>query len=104
MEKTIYAEDYRSLLVWLRKLRRERGLTMRRLAGRLGVHHSWIGRIESGERRLDVAEFVRLCKELEVNPNDGLNLLRDPIAPGRKVAERNLRYRTRLKKGDGAAE
>lgn len=99
MEKTIYAEDYRSLLFWLRKLRRERKLTMRELASRLGVHHSWIGRIESGERRLDVAEFVRLCNELGGNPNDGLSLLRNDPEPVRKVAEKKVRHSGRRKNG-----
>ncbi len=48
---------------------------MRILAGRLGVPHTWIGKIEQAERRLDIAEYVELCKALRINPHDGLDLL-----------------------------
>ncbi len=52
--------------------REENGLTMRQLAERLDVHHSWIGRVELGERRLDVMEFVRYCHALEADPTEGI--------------------------------
>ena len=38
--------------------RREAKLTQEQLAERNGWHRSKIARIESGERRLDVAEFI----------------------------------------------
>ena len=48
---------------------------MRDIGARLGVHHSWVARIEQGDRRLDLAEFVVLCKAIGCNPYDGLTLL-----------------------------
>lgn len=75
MQKTIYSDEYAKLLQWLKARRIEKGLTMRELAQLLDVHHSWIGRIELGERRLDVIEYTHYCKALELNPTDGLNLL-----------------------------
>ncbi|MEI6807901.1 MAG: helix-turn-helix transcriptional regulator [bacterium] len=75
MEKTIYAKEYRLLLEWLRNQRELKGLTVRDLTKRLNVHHSWIGRIEQGERRLDVAEFAKLCVEIGCDPKDGLKLV-----------------------------
>ena len=48
---------------------------MRDLAERLGVHHSWIGRIEQGERRLDIVEYMRLCTEIGCDPSEGLKII-----------------------------
>jgi transcriptional regulator with XRE-family HTH domain len=81
VEKSIYSQDYRATLAWLRERRKENGLTMRDVGLRLAIHHSWVARIEHGDRRLDLAEFVRLCKAIGCNPHDGLSLLVD-ATPG----------------------
>ena len=73
MQKTIYSDDYALLRQWLRDQRIEKGLTMREAGDRLGVIHSWIGKVELGERRLDVIEYIRYCNALEVDPHEGLN-------------------------------
>lgn len=83
MEKTIYAEKYRRLLEWLRRQRRQRGLTMRVLGKRLKVHHSWIGRIEKGERRLDVMEFARVCEKIGCDAAEGLRMVSSPAKKAR---------------------
>ncbi len=75
MEKTIYSEDYARLRQWLRDKRNEKELTMRELAERMDVIHSWIGKVELGERRLDLIEYVQYCKALEVDPIEGLSLI-----------------------------
>ncbi|MEE9368504.1 MAG: helix-turn-helix transcriptional regulator [Pontiella sp.] len=74
MKKTIYSDDYALLRQWLRDKRNEKGLTMRQLAERMGVIHSWIGKVELGERRLDVIEYLHYCKALEIDPIEGINL------------------------------
>jgi len=45
---------------------------MRDLAERLEVPHSFIGKVEQGERRLDVVEFIQYCDALGVSPLLGL--------------------------------
>ena len=75
MEKTIYSDDYARLLKWLRDQRNEKGITMRETGERLGVIHSWVGKVELGERRLDLIEYVRYCKVLEIDPHEGLDLI-----------------------------
>ncbi len=47
---------------------------MRELAERLDVIHSWIGKVELGERRLDVIEYIQYCKALGVDPIEATNL------------------------------
>jgi transcriptional regulator with XRE-family HTH domain len=41
--------------------REEAGLTQRDVAERLGTFHSWIPKAETGDRRLDVMELMRLA-------------------------------------------
>ena len=78
MQKTIQSDPYRLLIQWLKTARTNRGLTMRDLATRLGVPHTWIGKIEQCERRLDLCEFVQLCDVLDLDPHAGIDLLISP--------------------------
>ena len=43
----------------LRRVRLAAGLTQASLAEKLGVAQSFVAKVENGERRLDVVEFVR---------------------------------------------
>ena len=53
---------------------------MRELGEKLGVIHSWVGKIEQGERRLDVIEYLRLCNALQIDPHEGLALVQKMIS------------------------
>ncbi|TVO73029.1 helix-turn-helix domain-containing protein [Sedimenticola selenatireducens] len=79
MRKSITSPEYKVLLAWLRKSREAHGLSMRDLALRIDEPHSFIGKIETGERRLDVAEYVEYCRALQVDPFEGIDLLRKGI-------------------------
>ncbi len=70
MKKTIYSKDSRVLTEYLRNSRKEAGLTIRQLAEKMDVHHSIIGKIETGERRLDVIEFIEYCQVLDIEPTE----------------------------------
>jgi transcriptional regulator with XRE-family HTH domain len=75
MAKSIHTPEYRLLLKWLRERREAEGLSMRDVGAKLHLPHSWVGKIETGERRLDVAEFVRLCRALQADPHAGLDVV-----------------------------
>ena len=47
-------------------------MTMRDLAEKLGTPHSFVGKTEQGERRLDVVEFIQYCEALGVDPLEGI--------------------------------
>lgn len=70
--KTIHSAEYRALLGWLREQRQSRGLTMRAVAAKLDVPHSWICKIETGERRLDVCEYLALCQAIGCDYQEGM--------------------------------
>jgi transcriptional regulator with XRE-family HTH domain len=50
--------------------RNQAGLTQRDLAARLKRPHSFVGRIEAGERRIDVVEFIDIAHVLGVAPRE----------------------------------
>jgi transcriptional regulator with XRE-family HTH domain len=50
--------------------REKAGLTQRGLAARLKRPHSFVGRIEAGERRIDVVEFIEIARVLDLDPTE----------------------------------
>lgn len=75
MKKAISSPKYAALIDWLKAARTDQGLSMRDLALRLDEPHSFVQKVETLERRLDVSEYVDYCKALNLNPKDGLDLL-----------------------------
>ena len=57
MEKSTHTPEYAELRAELLRVRKSAGMSQRELAERLGVPHSWIAKVESGERRIDLIEF-----------------------------------------------
>ncbi len=49
---------------------------MRDLSDILGESHSLVQKVECLERRLDVYEYVQYCKALDIDPEQGLKLLK----------------------------
>jgi len=86
MEKTIHSNSYRLLMAWLKAERKRQGLTMREVTERIGVAYTWVTKVENCERRLDVAEYVRYCRVLKINPHEGITILgREMRAPTTKI-------------------
>jgi transcriptional regulator with XRE-family HTH domain len=67
-------ERYRALIQFLVARRNELGLSQARLAERIGNHQQFVGRYETGERRLDVIEFADIARALELDPSELLRL------------------------------
>lgn len=63
----------------LASTRREAGVTQYELADRLGVDQSYVSKYESGRRRIDVIEFIRIVAALDADPN----VLIASVWPGR---------------------
>ena len=61
----------------IRRLRRERGLSQEDLADEIGVHRTYMGGVERGERNLTLRSLERLAQRLGVSP---LSLLADTDA------------------------
>jgi len=76
--KSIYSTNAVAFRGWLKQQREIRGLSMRDFAGKLGKPHSFIGKVESGERRLDVIEFLWYCQALQADPIEGIQYILNP--------------------------
>jgi len=67
MAKSLHSHEYKRLTRHLVESRREAGLSQRALAQRLKVAPSWVAKVELGERRLDLAEYLGICKALQLD-------------------------------------
>ncbi|MEG2473421.1 helix-turn-helix domain-containing protein [Acinetobacter sp.] len=75
MTASINTKEMQALTNWLKQARQDQNLSMRALAERMEKPHSFVQKVEQGERRLDVVEYVWYCRKLGVNPQDGLLLI-----------------------------
>ncbi|MFH1713541.1 MAG: helix-turn-helix transcriptional regulator [Candidatus Jacksonbacteria bacterium] len=68
-QKSIYSQEQLYLVAQLKKARREAGLNQGIVADSLGRTQSYLSKLESGQRRIDVIQLKKLAriykKELE---------------------------------------
>ena len=64
VKKNIRLDQQKRLLVLLRGIRVDAGLTQSELASRLSRDQTFVSKYESGERRLDVLELREVCRAL----------------------------------------
>ena len=74
MTKSIHTDEMNALLDWLKDQRKAQKLTMHSLSARMDhKSHSYVQKIEQGERRLDVIEYLWYCTALGVDPHAGID-------------------------------
>lgn len=69
---SVYSEEYQLVINALKNARKARGITQAQLAEALGKPQSFIAKVENGERRLDVVEFVHLARLVGVDVGEVL--------------------------------
>jgi ribosome-binding protein aMBF1 (putative translation factor) len=79
MAKAKFTPTYTKLRRLLTESREAVGVNQVDLALKLGKPQSYVSKIESGERRLDVVEFVDYARAIGVDP---IRLLRTVLAKG----------------------
>lgn len=67
---SIYSNSYQLVIDLLRKARKNAKLTQFQLAELLKKPQSFVSKYERGERRLDVIEFIEVCRWLKTDPHD----------------------------------
>ena len=73
--KTLRSRRHRALCAALRSARKAARLSQDELASRLKTSQTVIARIESGERRVDVVEFIDMARALRLDPREVLSEL-----------------------------
>lgn len=66
MKKTIYSKEHKYLVEQLKKARKEAGLDQKEVAKLLNKTQSYVSKVESGQRRIEVfqlKEFARIYKK-----------------------------------------
>ena len=76
MRASTYSREYAALRTWLKAKREEKGLSLREVGELVGRHHSVIGKMEQDRRKIDVVEFVEYCLALDIDPTEGILLIR----------------------------
>ena len=67
MKKNIRLDQQKRLLVLLRGIRVDAGLTQSELASRLSRDQTFVSKYESGERRLDILEIREVCQVIGID-------------------------------------
>lgn len=68
LTKSLHSPDHRAFCGLLVAARQKARLTQHAVAKRLGRPQSFVAKIEGGERRLDVIEFIRFAKAVDADP------------------------------------
>jgi transcriptional regulator with XRE-family HTH domain len=68
MEKSTHTTEYFALRAELVAARKIAALSQRDLAAILKVPHSWVAKVESGERRIDLVEFCWFLAACGLDP------------------------------------
>jgi transcriptional regulator with XRE-family HTH domain len=73
--KTLRTRRHRALCAVLKSARKGQKLSQHEVAVRLKTSQTVIARIEIGERRIDVVEFIDLARVLKIDPREVLTSL-----------------------------
>jgi transcriptional regulator with XRE-family HTH domain len=72
MSATIQSPRHHALRAWLKACRKKTGQTQAAVASRLGRYQSYVSDVESGQRRVDVVEFLAFAEVLGFDPRKAI--------------------------------
>lgn len=75
MPSSIFDSAHRRLVELLVEARKKGGFTQKELGRRVGKSQSFVSMIERHQRRVDVIEFIALCRALGKDPDVFFTLL-----------------------------
>ena len=75
MNKAITSEKYNKLNLIFKERRLALGLSMRDLGEIIKEPHSFVQKVESNQRKLDIFQYVQYCEALEIDPGETLTIL-----------------------------
>lgn len=77
VRKSVFEQPYIDIVDRLIARRRELGMTQTDLAEIFGEDQAFVSSLERRQRRIDVWEFVRLCRALKLAPSTILDKIAD---------------------------
>ena len=85
MAKTIRTNGQLALVRALVDARQNAGLSQQQLAVKLKRHQSFVARLESGERRIDVVEFTVLARVIGFDKDEVLSIVEAATEPDHRI-------------------
>ena len=88
MTASINTKEMQALTNWLKQARQDQNFSIRALAKRMDKPHSFVQKVEQGERRLDVIEYIWYCAALVVDPHAGIDaVLNNPVSSNQPASQ-----------------
>jgi transcriptional regulator with XRE-family HTH domain len=75
MSRTLRSRRHEALVAFLIDRREKAKLTQAELAKKLGRYQSFVARVESGQRRIDIIELLDLAEAIGFDPREALKRL-----------------------------
>ena len=75
MPRSVFTDAYDAFRDTLVAVRKDAGVTQVELAARLGKPQQFVSKYERGDRRVDLVEFVAVCRALRVDPKEAFALV-----------------------------
>ena len=73
--KTLGSARHKALIEFIVERRKALQMSQAELAEKLGQYQSFVARLESGQRRIDVVEFLDISEILQFDPSRTIKLL-----------------------------
>lgn len=87
INKSIHSKLYHRIIARLRAKREGKGLTQYQLSQILKVQQSYVSKIETCERRLDILELMNICEALDLSFIDFVREIDEDILPKFKASQ-----------------
>lgn len=72
MRRTVTSPRHKALVGLIKTEREAKGMRQEDVAAKLGQNYMWMQRVESGERRIDVVEFIALAGVIGFDPRKAI--------------------------------
>jgi transcriptional regulator with XRE-family HTH domain len=80
MTSSVFTKKYSKFKDLITEYRKNSGVTQQGLADMLGKPQSYVSKYESGERRLDIVEFIDISRSLKFDICEFLTILEEEIS------------------------
>lgn len=87
INKSIHSKLYHRIIARLRAKREGKGLSQYQLSQILKVQLSYVSKIETCERRLDILELMNICEALDLSFIDFVREIDEDILPKFKASQ-----------------
>lgn len=87
INKSIHSKLYHRIIARLRAKREGKGLSQYQLSQILKVQQSYVSKIETCERRLDILELMNICEALGISFIDFVREIDEDILPKLRASQ-----------------